>query len=153
MTEGQTRLVLVEHESGLEILYIAGSIASLISLVPLVLQVWGSIRHGLARTGAGAQQMEIRRLDGGGQLIEEHIHESRPSALVLGDGLITRLIGMDLGQIQDRMRSLTLRVEALEKAAPTKSKPRKSRGTKATAPVIEPNSADAKLAHLLKPKN
>ena len=34
---GPARVILVEHETGLEVLYIAGSIASLISLVPLVL--------------------------------------------------------------------------------------------------------------------
>src|ERR1035437_6750377 len=47
----KSKIIYIEHETGLEILYIAGSIASLVSLVPAILQIWKMIisknnRHG-----------------------------------------------------------------------------------------------------------
>jgi len=60
-------LILVEHETGLEILCIAGSIASLIGLVPLVLQGWhpwsGAILTMMAKRKAGEYQALGARLE------------------------------------------------------------------------------------------
>ena len=48
--QGDQKIIVVEHETGLEILYVAGSIASLIALIPLVLQAWGSVRGAQSRS-------------------------------------------------------------------------------------------------------
>jgi hypothetical protein len=69
-----TKIIIVEHETGLEILYIAGSIASLIGLVPLVLRCWSTVHdhyHGRPRP-PGFRSIEIRRVDGEGNLTEDH---------------------------------------------------------------------------------
>jgi hypothetical protein len=71
--QGDQKIIVVEHETGLEILYIAGSIASLIGLIPLVLQSWGAIRGYLDRRHANhIRSVEIRRIDNAGELREDH---------------------------------------------------------------------------------
>ena len=60
------KVIVVEHETGLELLYIAGSIASLIGLIPLVIQAWGSVRGYLDRitptiSGVSKSASSIRR--------------------------------------------------------------------------------------------
>jgi hypothetical protein len=37
-------IIIVEHETGLEILYVVGALASIVSLVPLVVNVWNRMR-------------------------------------------------------------------------------------------------------------
>ena len=41
----QNKALLIEHETGLEILYVAGSIASLLSLIPLINSGWKFLRR------------------------------------------------------------------------------------------------------------
>ncbi|QBX63356.1 hypothetical protein [Dehalococcoides mccartyi] len=71
-TDGNS-VIIVEHETGLEILYIVGSVASIVSLVPVVVNVWNRMRdhwppHG-GRFGTGG--LERRRFGKNGKLIEE----------------------------------------------------------------------------------
>jgi len=42
VADKSSKIVLVEHETGLELLYIVGSIASLVGLIPLIRQCWFS---------------------------------------------------------------------------------------------------------------
>jgi hypothetical protein len=66
-------IILVEHETGLEILYIVGAVASIVGLVPMVVNLWNRMRDhwpphherlGLGRT-------ERRRFNNKDQLVEE----------------------------------------------------------------------------------
>lgn len=69
--QGDQNIVVVEHETGLEILYIAGSIASLIGLIPLVLKCWSTIRKNTGHSYDNhIRNVEIRRIDTEGKLIE-----------------------------------------------------------------------------------
>ena len=71
----KAKVIVVEHETGLEILYIAGSVASIIGLVPVVLQFWRAIRsHSHRRLDPGLETLEIRRMDSAGRLVEERDH-------------------------------------------------------------------------------
>jgi hypothetical protein len=70
------KALLVEHETGLEILYIAGSIASLLSLLPLISSGWKflhsrfSDRPFYRERGMG---VEIRIIDSKNQLLEQNV--------------------------------------------------------------------------------
>ena len=65
--------IIIEHENGLEILYIIGSLASIFSLVPSIMQIWELIkdkdpaRYGLAQD----ESIELRHFDRDGFLREE----------------------------------------------------------------------------------
>ncbi len=68
-------VILVEHETGLELLYIVGSIASLVSLVPAICSGWNFIRNRYfgPRNHAQGQGIEIRQLGPRNVLIERHV--------------------------------------------------------------------------------
>jgi hypothetical protein len=40
ITHSREKVILVEHETGLEILYAAGAISTFVGLIPIILQVW-----------------------------------------------------------------------------------------------------------------
>lgn len=127
------RIIIVKHETGLEILYIAGSIASIISLVPLVLKCWNHLRGGFGRHH-NLHDIEIRRLDENGHLIEQHSHElfdDHLSPFNLANGLLTDSIeGIEgeLRQLKSDFHALSARVNKIEKAQNRKlSKKKKNR--------------------------
>ena len=70
-------IIIVEHETGLEILYIAGSVASLIGLVPLAINAWKMFgrRHGFHDRYHDDLngEAEIRNIDINGNLVEQKI--------------------------------------------------------------------------------
>jgi hypothetical protein len=73
--KNRTSVILVEHETGLEILYVAGSIASLVSLIPLVNSGWRYLRgRFLERPFMRGRNsgIEIRTIDSENKLIEQH---------------------------------------------------------------------------------
>jgi hypothetical protein len=116
------KIIVVEHETGLEILYVAGSIASLIGLIPLVLQSWGSVRGFLDRRHANhIRSIEIRRVDAAGNLREEHQHDLPISSTspinILNSTLFSaaRVLENDLKSLMDEVRSHNERIAALEK--------------------------------------
>lgn len=120
--DGKTKLIVVEHETGLEILYIAGSIASLIGLVPLVLQGWHALRgRHWGRHELEIHGVEIRRMDEKGHLHEEHLHRpglgSTMALSVFTQALATTsdLIESETKSLSRQVQSLTSRVDALEK--------------------------------------
>ena len=127
----KVRVIVVEHETGLEILYIAGSIASLIGLIPLVLQYWSRIRghHGPPHP-RDFRSVEIRRLDNNG-----HLHDDRSLGLAapwsaplsfINTALTSaaEVIDSEIKALRDDVRTLTDRVAELEKKI---SKPTKTR--------------------------
>lgn len=66
-------IIIVEHETGLEILYAIGAVASMVSLVPMVVNIWRTMRdHWPSFRGhVGAGGMERRRFGRNDRLIEE----------------------------------------------------------------------------------
>lgn len=69
------QVILVEHETGLEILYIASSIASLMSLVPLICSGWKYFRGRFSHRSPfdnERNKIEIRKLNASNVLIEQH---------------------------------------------------------------------------------
>jgi len=139
---GTPKLLLVEHETGLEILYIAGSIASLFSLVPMILQGWAAIRGRFPRRGRLINPpVEIRRIDHAGRLQEEHLHDPQLSVPLLPMGALAPAVTIaatimesDTKNLVRQIEELTSRIDAIEKKAqpehvvmePKRSKPKKS---------------------------
>jgi len=121
VTSSKTKVIVVEHETGLEILYIAGSIASLVGLVPLILRCWNALdgsrrRHGPPR-GCG---IEIRRVDADGKLIEDHssamdVHWAAPLS-VMNSALLSaaEIIDAETQRLKQFVEHLGGRVTALE---------------------------------------
>lgn len=144
LSDGKTKVIIVEHETGLEILYIAGSIASLIGLIPLVLQCWRAIQSysvGRDRMDFGLRGAEIRQFDKNGHLREEHIHDM-PVASAMGVfqpvlAAAARAMESDTKEIMKRLAALTLRVDALEtqlaNVTELAKRPSRKKGTKRPA--------------------
>ncbi len=66
VTDGELNsVIIVEHETGLEILYVAGAVASIAGLVPLVLNLWNRLRdHEFPfRSRRSSATLERRTLD------------------------------------------------------------------------------------------
>jgi hypothetical protein len=133
LSDGTARVLMVEHESGLEILYIAGSIASLIGLVPLVVQGWRGLRGWSAqRHDSGVRDIEIRRLDESGELSEHHVRDMPTTTGIPYKLFIStaKIVEDDLHRIMDQLQSLTGRVEGLEKQIGLRTKKSKARNVK-----------------------
>ena len=133
LTDSHSKVIIVEHETGLEILYIAGSIASLIGLVPLILKGWNVLRgHNNSRHYPhDFRNIEIRKLDDSGNLKEEHIHESiifdnpvLPNSVFIS---ATQNLEAEILKLKEEVNSLTNRIKAIEKKSiKPKSKIKKS---------------------------
>ncbi len=142
LSNTETKIIIVEHETGLELLYIAGSIASLIGLVPLVLQSWRSLRGRFAGRHVQRDTMvEIRRLDSLGHLQEERLHseDSYLSMGMLTPSLATtaRLIENEIKILNQQVLSLALRVDSVEKQVSHRVEPIKSRASKTAEKRLE----------------
>ena len=141
LTHEKIKLLLVEHETGLEVLYIAGSIASLVGLIPLVLQGWAAIRHRFPGHHMRIDgPVEIRRIDQTGHLQEEHLHSRQLSTSFLHIGtfaptisMATTLIENDMRKLIQEVEQLRRRIDAIEENAKPKQRaiPSKSPKTKA----------------------
>ncbi len=138
----KVKLLLVEHETGLEVLYIAGSIASLFGLIPLILQGWAAIRGRFpGRRPHMDGPVEIRRIDNAGRLQEEHLHSHQQSASLLHIGTFAPTVSLAATLMEDETRNLnrqieklSSRIEALEKKA--------QRRQAATAPKSSESKTD-----------
>ena len=137
LSDGSSRVIVVEHETGLEILYIAGSIASLIGILPLIVQGWRAFRgHHAARRDFDDRGVEIRRIDENGHLTEDHVHErnlfhnSQSTANTFLATSAAKTIESELRQIKEQINSISRRVDALEGKNPAKAKSGKSRTDK-----------------------
>lgn len=66
-------IIVVDHETGLEILYVVGAAASIIGLVPIIIDTWSRIRcHWPPFRGRfGTGTSEIRRFGKNDRLVEE----------------------------------------------------------------------------------
>ncbi|MEN6459385.1 MAG: hypothetical protein ABFC63_10700 [Thermoguttaceae bacterium] len=156
-----TKAIVVEHESGLELLYIAGSIASLVGLVLAVLQCWGAVRGYLDRGHARHfHDVEIRRIDDSGNVQEDHsCGLGGPSTFplsILNKGLLAaaRIIDTDVCALRDEIRLLSERLITVERQLNGKEASsqltRPKRSTKITRP---PAATTPSRAAARKPKS
>jgi hypothetical protein len=119
--EHQNRVVLVQHETGLEILAVAGSIASLIILFPMINSGWNRLRdrfhrHPMTRGNEGA--VEIRRLNQSNTLVEQQT--SRVEVYVLGATL------QELALLKQRVQDLETELANLKQQVISRGKKRAS---------------------------
>ena len=133
VSQGDQKIIVVEHETGLEILFVASSVASLIGLVPLVLQAWSSIRGYFARRHANhIRGAEIRRVDSAGNLYEDHTHDLPSSSIfplnMMNAAILSaaNVLEDELKALRKEVRSQNERLVALERAL----KPPKKEATK-----------------------
>jgi hypothetical protein len=72
----KNKIILVEHETGLEILYVAGSIASLVALIPVINSGWKWFRNMRGRgsfSRPDREAVELRRISTKNTIIEQQI--------------------------------------------------------------------------------
>jgi hypothetical protein len=112
----RSKVIIVEHETGLEVLYVAGSIASLIGLIPLILNVWNWIRDGEHRSHLhrSRRHFETRQLDKNGNLIENHNPDIGMFGPEIGDPSTAIFLSAVEG-IEERLHVLEASVEDLSK--------------------------------------
>ena len=143
VSDRTTKVIVVEHETGLEILYIAGSIASIVSLIPLILRSWEALRgRFLGRHGAPSHvhDVEMRRFDSSGRLYEEHLLDTDVSGAILGGATNTvlasaaHLVEVEMKALANQVGLLTSRVEAIEKKLSGKVEKDRKRTTKGRTP-------------------
>ncbi len=117
LSYGRQKIVLVEHETGLEILYIAGSIASLIGFV---LQISSSIRSRRHQHffPPHIEDVEVRRFDSSGKLAEEHIHGFLPPEMFLPP----QPDNAEIEQMKKQITSLEKKLTKLTKKQPKKKR-------------------------------
>ena len=155
VSQGDQRIIVVEHETGLEILFVASSIASLIGLVPLVLQAWSSIRGHFTRRHANhIRDVEIRRIDSAGNLQEEHPHNLTSSSIFPLSTLnsvilsVANVLEDDLKSLRQEVRSQNERLTAIEKALkpPNKVTTKKRTDKKSSNKKLKRDAAKSRRA-------
>jgi hypothetical protein len=117
LTKEQSKVIVVEHESGLEILYIAGSIASLIGLIPVILQGWKALRQ-YSNPANPFHQVEVRKLNENGELHEDNVHLNPHGVDDASHLALTVTAGLFEGEFQKlthRVESISPQIVALEK--------------------------------------
>jgi hypothetical protein len=137
LEDGKNKIIFVEHESGLEILYIAGSVASLIGLIPVVLQCWRGIRGHPGRHQADDQPIEIRRLGRDGRLHEDRSSRAysflaTPVGFSTALTTVATLMENEMRVLVGELRRLEARVDKLDGRLKVRAKSKKP-STRATA--------------------
>jgi hypothetical protein len=141
-----TKVIIVEHETGLEILYIAGSIASLLSLIPVILGLWHSMRgaHNRHPHPPEFHNVETRRIDGSGNLVEDHDPRiALPWAGSFGGAnaaFLSAVEGIEgeLLTLRVSVGQFSKRLEAVERALGAKSRKIKREGKSTKADKKKP---------------
>jgi len=120
-SENGGRAILIEHETGLEILGVVGSVASLISLIPLISSGWRRLRgrfFGHHFDPASEGLVEVRRIDDHGMVVEERV----PSVEIY----VFNLTLQRQNQLEKKIVDLEREVESLRKL-PAPKKARRSK--------------------------
>jgi len=115
--KAQNRAILVEHETGLEILGAIASVATLIQLLPLISSGWTNLRQRFSRPHFGhpdEEGIEVRRFDQKEVLIEQRA----PSVEVYV--LSTTL--QDYALMKQKVDRLEEQIESLQKRLPAKNR-------------------------------
>jgi len=131
VADKNSKIILLEHETGLELLYIAGSIASLVGLIPLIRQCWMSMRnHFEPHRHRDFRDIEVRKLDDNGKLKEDHVLENEmfcaplPSSLVIS---ATQNLEKEIKDLKQEIRMLSQRVKKMETPSARKTVTKKGR--------------------------
>jgi hypothetical protein len=110
---GEGKAIVVEHETGMELLNAAGSVASLIALIPLIVWCWRKASEFRHRYLPDEERLEIRRLDERGQLHED-VEAVYPIWSLLAP--VTVAMSDDLKSIKERLVALETRLKSLEES-------------------------------------
>jgi hypothetical protein len=109
-------VIIVEHETGLEILYVVGAVASVVSLVPMVVNLWNRMRDHWppyrGRLGPGGP--ERRCFDIKDRLIEE---PAPPVEAIMLQRLLSQY-----DRLSERISSLEADVSRLKNQAHSRTK-------------------------------
>jgi hypothetical protein len=113
-------VIIVEHETGLEILYVAGAVASVASLVPLIINLWNRLRnHDFPSPWrTGPHRLERRMLDE-----RDHLIDSPFASL---DVVVIQRLAREYSELKQRVAHLEKVVSSLEKR-PSEKRRRHSR--------------------------
>lgn len=118
VVDKNSKIILVEHETGLELLYIAGSIASLVGLIPLIRQCWIGMRnHFGPHRHRDFRDIEIRKLDDKGNLKEDHVPEDEMFCSPLPNFLVisaTQNLESDIKALKQEVKILSERIKKME---------------------------------------
>jgi len=104
---GSQRVVLVEHETGLEILYISGSIASLIALILQVASMISGRRKGMPAYPSDLRDVEVRYFNKKGDFIEDH----RPNYLPFEIFLLPQTFITEIEMLNKRVANLEKKIK------------------------------------------
>jgi|GEM_PF-2458835 hypothetical protein len=112
------KIVLVEHETGLEILYIAGSVASLIGLVLQISSMISNHRHRINFHHPSIDDVEIRYFDKENKFIEEHKHHYLPYEVFL----LPQSSNIEIELLKNKIVKLEKKIDRLSKKQTKKKK-------------------------------
>jgi hypothetical protein len=104
-------IILVEHETGLEILYIAGSIAGLIGLILQISSMISNRRHNFDSFPSSFEDAEVRYFDNTNKFIEERKHHYLPYEIFL----LPRSNNADIELLKNKIVKLEKKVDKLTK--------------------------------------
>ncbi len=131
LRQGDLKIIFVEHETGLEILYIAGSMASLIQLIPLVLKFWNKVRGRLNhRHVKKNQNIEIRRIDAVRNISEMEINNYEELLVFL----MVHGVENELKSLRTEIDTLSKRMTTIEKSKGSGGRNKEKENLKETAP-------------------
>ncbi len=118
ISANKQKIILVEHETGLEILYIAGSIASLIGIVLQISSMVSSHRRNINSFSEYYDVVELRYINSEGKFIEEHKHNYLPIEMFLP----TQVDNNEIELLKKKIVSLEKKVNRLSKNQTKKKK-------------------------------
>jgi hypothetical protein len=115
---GDQNIVLVEHETGLEILYIAGSIASLIGLVLQISSMISNRRQHFDSFSSSFEDVEVRYFDNADKFIEERKHHYLPYEVFL----LPQPNNAEIELLKGKIAKLEKKIDKLDKKKQVKKK-------------------------------
>jgi hypothetical protein len=127
--KAQNRVILVEHETGLEILGALASVATLVQLLPLISSGWTNLRQRYVRPHFGhpdEEGIEVRRFDHNDVLIEQQ----SPSVeiYVLSAALQDyALLRQEVDQLKAQIESLQKQLSASNKGGTVRPRSKKKK--------------------------
>ena len=119
--KAQNKAILVEHETGLEMLGAIGSVASLIALLPLISSGWASLRHRFSRhplDRPSGEGVEIRRFE------KDVLVEQRAPSIEV---YVLNTTLQDYALLKQKVDQMETEVENLKRQRPTNDKKRPAR--------------------------
>lgn len=114
-------VIIVEHETGLEILYVAGAVASVASLVPLIVNLWNRLRD---RDFPSPWRMSPHRLER--RILDEHNHLIDSPFAPL-DVVVFQRLAKEYSELNQRVAHLEKVVSSLEKRRPSTGRTNRKR--------------------------